>query len=270
MIRQIAKIHSVLLIPCLAVALAGSFWAIANENGCNICSESGALVGNLNLGAIGVATYGLLLVLALFLTLSPSRKAASPASMTLAAGMLIAGGVHVTLLALLIRHRVFCLPCFLTAAAALMGTLVVLAANRRRLPPAALLITAAAVLSYAGIKIVQRRAPEEYVRAAARAERMLVQQNKTPSLGHARMVVYLKPTCPWCKRFKAEVMPPLEREFRPVLSVEEQKAWNSMATPTIIILGRKNTRLIGYKPLDTVRKAVRLACGVDPPLARSP
>jgi hypothetical protein len=75
------------------------------------------------------------------------------------------------------------------------------------------------------------------------------------------MVVYEWPTCHFCKAFKAQVLPPLRKEFGIRLALEERKAWKGMATPTTIVLGQRNSRLIGYRPLGSVRQAVRLACG---------
>jgi hypothetical protein len=250
-----------LLFPAIIVALTGSLWAAFGDEGCTECSRSAALLGGLNLGAIGAGYYGLLLLMALASRLSPSTAAAAAGSRCARGGMLIAGGVHLTLLALLIRHRIVCPPCLLTAAGALAGAAAALALDRHHRLRAAALLLAAGVVTYAGTRVLQQSAGTRYALQALRAERVLLGEQALPPSGRARMVVYQRPTCPVCRQFKAQVVAPLRNEFRSKLAVEERLAWKGMPTPIVIILGRKNARLVGYHPREEVRRAVLLAVG---------
>jgi hypothetical protein len=250
-----------LLLLGLVVALAGSFWALLGE-GCRACSRSAELVGGLNLGAIGTAYYGLLVVAALTGRYSGSKTASLIGARCVRGGMLIAGGVQLTLVAMLFRNRILCPMCLLTAAGALISASAVLALDRRHLTRSVALLCATAVLTYGGVKILRHYAETADEREAMRAERILLREQALPPRGHARMVVYEWPTCHACQAFRAQVLPAICQEFRGQLTLEERTAWKGMSVPTVIVLGRKNTHLVGYYPTVIVRKAVRLACGV--------
>jgi uncharacterized membrane protein len=246
-----------LLIIAVAVALAGSLWAMLRGDSCSSCDRSAELVGGLNLGAIGAAYYGLLLIVSLICLVRPKRLAVKGSAW----GMLAAGSVHLLLLSLLVRNRIFCPSCLVTAAGALFGAGLVLLLDRRNIRPAVLMVPVVVIAAYGGIRVARQNAPKNYVRQAIRAERALQKELPLPPPGQARLVVYEWPTCHYCKQFKKEVLTPLRQEFRSRLWVEERTAWKGMGTPTSIVLGVKNARLVGYHSLDQVRSAVLLACG---------
>jgi hypothetical protein len=257
--QKIPTLHRLMILG-IAVALAGSLYALLNE-GCRVCSQSAELVGGLNLGAIGLGYYGLLLAAAAIgLVSAPSRLSAIGARGVMG-GLLIAGGVHLTLVAMLLRNRVLCPPCLVTGAGALLGAAAVLVLNRRALIPSLVLVAAVSVAAYGGTRILRQYAATNYERVAFRAEQALLRERAVPSHGHALMVVYEWPTCHYCQAFKAQVLPPLRQEFRRELVVEERTAWMGMVTPTVILLGQRDSRLCGFQPLPRVRQAVRLACG---------
>jgi hypothetical protein len=249
-----------LLLLGLATAWSGSLWVLLSEK-CTACSQSAELVGGLNLGAIGVGYYALLLIAALVLIGRRPRDASSAESRWVRGGTLIAGGVHLALVAMLLRNRILCPPCFLTAAGAFLGAFAVLALDRRHLARVAVLLAIAAGVTYGSTKILRYYAATTSEIEAMRAERLLLREQSLPSTGRARMVVYERSTCHFCKMFRAQVLPPLRKEFGSRLALEERKAWKGMAIPTVIVLGQRNFRLIGYRTLGSVRQAVRLACG---------
>jgi hypothetical protein len=260
-----------LLILAIGVAMAGSLWAALADEGCDACGRSAALVGGLNLGAVGVGYYGLLLLTAIALERGGSKHTTSVGSLYLRFGVLIAAGVHLALLVLLVRNRILCPPCLVTAAGALTAATAALLQDRRYLPRAAMLLGAVVVVTYAGTKVLRQYSGSTYARQAIKAaraiqaERALLAEQGRPPKGHARMVVYVWPPCQVCRRFKAEVVVPLRKEFRGQLTVEERTVWKGMARPTVIVLGQKNTRFLGATPIGTVRGAIRLACGTGQP-----
>jgi hypothetical protein len=249
-----------LLLLGLATALSGSLWALLSEK-CTACSQSAELVGGLNLGAIGGGYYALLLIAALVSLGRRPGEGSSAESRLVRGGILFAGGVHLTLVTMLLRNRIFCPPCLLTAAGAFIGAFAVLALDPRHLARVTLLVALIAVMTYGGTKILRHFAATTSEIEATRAERLLLREQSPPPDGRARMVVYEWPSCHFCMAFRARVLPPLRKEFGSRLALEERKAWKGMAVPTVIVLGQRNSRLIGYHPLGSVRQAVRLACG---------
>lgn len=253
-----------LLIAAAAAALAGSLWSVLREEWCGPCSRSGALVGGLNLGAAGIVFYSLLLGTALLWRRRGSSAVLSAGEAWAAGGMLAAGGVHFTLLALLLRHRILCPPCVVTGAGALIGMLAAFALLPAQRRQAVVLVSLVVMGSYAGTRVLRDRAPRDQMRQAVRAERILAREAGARSVGSARMVVFQRSTCPFCRRFKAQVVPRLRQRFGGRLTIEERGPWPGMAVPTIIVLGRRNTHLVGYHSVEQVDPAVRLACGNSP------
>jgi uncharacterized membrane protein len=253
-----------LLVATAAAALAGSIWAVLREEWCGPCSRSGALVGGLNLGVIGTVFYSLVLVTTLLGRRRRNSAVLSAGEAGAAGAMLVAGGVHFPLLALLFRHGILCPPCVVTGACALIGMLTAFALLPAHRVRAVGLVSLMAIGSYAGSRVLRDRSPRDHLRQAMRAERILVREEVALPLGCARMVVFQRSTCPVCRRFKAQVVPPLRQQFGSRLTIEEREPWPGMGIPTIIVLGRRNTRLVGYQSVEQVDRAVRLACGDSP------
>lgn len=188
----------------LSAAAATLEWTYA----CGSCRA-----GGLSLGLIGFAFYmGLFLA---GLLAGPTRF--------LFGALLLGFGVHVVLAVQLLTLRQFCWLCL--AAAVLSGILTALAvacdrANLTRLAyllPWSLLIG----LGWGG-------STRPVLSAAA----------SVTDSANVRMVVFTQPDCPFCDELELKVLPPLEKEFGPRLSVVFRRASELPGvrrTPTIVL-----------------------------------
>jgi len=240
-----------LLAGGVATALAGAAWALVQGETCGTCSHAGRLVGGINLAALGVVYYVALLAAAWRAWKSP----------LVTGGILVAGGVHLSLAGMLLAHRIFCPPCFLAAAGALWACLVLVwLGDSATLWRAAALVPVVALLTNVGAGTLRRQAEKRDRREAARAAEKVLAERHSAANGRVRMVVYVRRDCSYCERFKSEAIPALRQEFGGRLEIEERPAWKGLPTPTIIVLGKESTLFPGLPDeLAELHEAVRLA-----------
>ena len=105
----------------LALAAIGfcalvSSWSYTFAGFCKSCSNAGKLVKGLPLGQMGHGFYLVLFGIALV----------RHDSQIVLAGMFVAAAIHLVLVALLVRWRVFCATCFLVAISAIFTCVVLL------------------------------------------------------------------------------------------------------------------------------------------------
>jgi len=203
-----------------------------------------ALAGNLPLGRVGVGGYALLLACAL-----------AGAQRVAAAGVALAIGAHLTLLATLLRHRVRCVPCVLTGACAGGALAFALAMHPRDALRMVLLMALASAGAGAVLRAIRLRQGREYL---AECERMLGHARDAAGprpIGRAILIVYGRDGCAPCDLMKQEYQPALEGLF-PNLRIEHRPAGPGMPTPALAVLGDVETPFLGLPPLDAVAQAV--------------
>ena len=214
----------------LGTALAGSTWAFYASQGCGSCGEAAAGTGGSILSALGIAYYAILLGVSLLL--GPSK--------IVFAGITVAAGVHVSLLALLFSRGVFCPPCFLTGAAAISAIILSFFQDSQNLtratwtlPGTALVWNMVAIYGL-GIAAPPIQAQGEALEAAVQYESATSEDSSSLQV---RMTVYSNPQCHYCQQLKEEIAPRLEAEFGSSLAIEWRSASNfpGMPTPTIFI-----------------------------------
>ena len=247
----------------ITVAVLGAVWSVVRRDGCNSCNSAAMLVGDLNLGLIGLVFYTALLGLSLWILRrsSPEREAGLPRA--LAVPVLLATGAHLTLVALLAKNRLMCPSCLLTAAGAFAASAVVVGSRTWNLRWATLMVAAMASVTFVGLKSLKGDKNKVALRQGYLAEQLLLKEAK-PSQGTARLVVFAHPTCHVCKRFTGQVLTPLRKQYPgDQLRIEERLAWKGMATPTSVVLGKQTALLVGFRDLTAVRSAVEAARGVS-------
>lgn len=245
----------------ISVALAGAAWSVLKREGCDACNSAALLVGDLNLGLAGLIFYGVLLALAFWMLRKPVPASGPSIPRGLALPILFAGGVHLTLVALLAKNHLFCPSCFTTAAGAFVAVALVITSRAVRFRWSVLVVALMAVGTFAGLKVLKGNANQVAMRQAYLARQTLLRE-APPAHGVARLVVFVHPTCHVCKRFKEQVLAPLRKEYNTSeLLIEERPAWKGMATPTSVVLGEHPALLVGFKDLPAVRKAVQEAHG---------
>jgi len=243
------------------LGVVGAAWSTLKKDGCDSCNSASLLVGDLNLGLIGLIFYGALLWLTLWLMRPHRSLPGQGIPPTLALPVLLAGGVHLTLVALLFKNHLVCASCFTTAAGGFAATALVLASRTLQFRWSVLIVALMAAATLGGLKLTKRNASQVAVRQAYLARQELLRESP-PVDGVARLVVFVRPTCHVCKRFKVQVLTPLRQEFAATqLHIEERPAWKGMATPTSIVLGRRSVLMVGFKDLAAVRMAVQEARG---------
>lgn len=245
----------------IAICLAGSLWSIWEDRHCGQCNEAARLVGGINFGVLGALYYGLLLAIALLLS-NRFKKPVFAISSVLPAGLIIAGATHLVLLTLLLKNRTVCPPCLLIGVSAMCGMVSCLAQNRVWCFRSLLIVPVVSLAVIGGIKTSRVRADRDFTRESKRAASIVSAEKHTLPAGTAYVVVFTKEKCPACAKFKSSVLPVIEREFSDRILIEERPAWRGMLTPTTVVLGAKEALLIGYKPVDELRSAIRAASGM--------
>lgn len=242
------------LLLALALAMAGSAWALFAGPGCGSCDFVGQVFGGKNLAAVGVLYYAVLLIAAL--TAGPSRF--------LYGGSLVAAGVHAGLVAILLYLGVFCAPCVLTAVAALGALLSSIACDPSNAFRASLISPLAAGV----VQLVALLSGALPAAAESRAEADRIVQRElisppAPS-GSVRMVVYSRPDCGYCIELEREVLPVLGREYGSRLVVERRSAEElpGIPTPTLILTGADRRRMFpGLPRTEDLREAIENLMG---------
>ena len=228
-----------------SAALAGSLWAALRGESCDGCRRASALLARVPLAWVGAAFYALLATAAAWGGLSRWTKA----------GFLAASGVHVILLALLARERVFCGTCIAVGAAALAGGVLSLAARPRAGRWAAAVFATAALATVGGsmtARFVQAQRETRLLRA-------LQQRGATRPVepGHVLLVVYEREGCKHCFEFDDQILPRLEAAFPGVLEVECAEADLTMEAPVIELRGKTSRLFEGLPEYEELEEAVR-------------
>src|SRR5579862_2475275 len=214
-----------LLIVALLFALGCSAWTLFRDSACASCDGAAALVHGPGLAILGVLYYSALLLIAL-------AKGPHP---VVFGGTLLAAGVHVGLVSLLLRSKLFCPSCIgaaLSAGLACVGALRCHPASLYRasvlVPAAALAIQSWGLFGGAGLSGASATSQRQ---ETADLEIAL----SAPEAGSVRMLVYTRPDCGYCRELERRVLPELLGEFGPHLGVERRSAERlpGIPTPTI-------------------------------------
>lgn len=246
-----------LLVAAAAVGLAGCAWALASGVSCAGCSRASHLVGDVNLAALGAAFYALLLAGGLFVPRSPVTQAAA----------LAAGGVHLALLGILAGNQLFCPACLLTAGGGFGAAGAALALDRRDPWRSASIVMAAAVAANLGTGFLARGAEVRGLQEVKKAARSVRGERPVPP-GRARIVAFIRPACAHCREYKERVLPVVLSEYGEKLVAEQRPAWKGLWTPSVVVLGRKDTVFPGNPSVEDLRRAVRQACEGEGPAPR--
>lgn len=259
-----SRTSSMLFLAAILSAFGGSVWAMV-AHGCNSCERASDLVSGLNLGLIGALFYGALFLVSLWGSGLLSRRAAegtpaSPRAFGVGPWVAVAAGVHAALVLFLVRNRIVCPPCLFTAASVWVAAAILLFAGNRRAVVAGLAVVSAA----AGYFVVRGlKPPDEFWkhRAAIKIAQKVRQEKGTPATGQATLTAYMRPGCHRCDQFEKVVLPLLRKEFPKELAVELRPAPNNINTPTVIILGAKDTIFDSLHSTEDVLAATRAALG---------
>lgn len=237
-----------LLGAACSASLLGSIWAATS--GCNACQKASELIGGLGLAALGVLFYAHLL----FVLMMPRARP------YFSVCVLFAAGVHLALVALLVRRHIVCPACYLTAAGAFVMAGLSMGMQRRNLRRALIIVPIAATLTViarplfpiAGTADITR---QKQIRLA------LAREEAEPAVaaGRTRMIIYSRPACSLCQELRTELLPEIRREFGPTLDIEYRPAWEGLRTPTLIVRGKRRTHLVGLPSLDTLRQAIQFS-----------
>jgi hypothetical protein len=235
------------------LSLAGSLWALLVPPECESCRSAAALLGGVNLAALGIAFYALLLT---GLILNRSSR-------WVVAGIFAAAGVHGVLLALLLFKRLFCPACLVTASGAITMAVVALAVYPRRFRRLVIILPLTAGLAMGGKLLLRSLQVDPETLAQKHVLTALQREEKDPPVerGTVRVLVYSRPTCPHCRQLDRQIMPVIRREFDRLLRVERRPAWKGLPTPTLIIRGERRTHLVGVRNAEALRTAIRFAQG---------
>jgi hypothetical protein len=241
-----AKRHIIILV---IVCLAGSLWAAVGGSGCEACEHARNSLGRLNLAFVGVVFYSLTFVLFLLPKLSNCGRIV----------MLCAGGVHFSLLSILLAQHTFCFPCLLTGLGAIVAAVLFIAGESTLLHRALALVTlgavGGAVMVIAATRLAFHQREEEAVKAAT----ALLVGRTSPAEGHVDLIVFTRSGCSHCKDFKAGPLPEVQRLVGKMLSVEEREAAANVPTPTTVAVGRRVYVRIGFHSTDELQLMIELA-----------
>jgi hypothetical protein len=248
------KILFVVLLGLVAVALGGSLWAWLGGSTCGACSGTRELLGGMNLAALGAGFYGILLALG----------TAFGRSRLFFSALLVAASAHVVLLLLLYQRGIFCVPCTVVGASAILCAAISFRADTDNLSRGSVLLPVGAVLTHAAILVLGfprlPGMPEATLSLPpARPEAM-----EAAPAGTARLLVFTRAGCRYCDEFEEDVLPELLREFAGRLKVARDQAPASLPTPTIVISGQERTVFPGLPPIAQLRDAILRALGPRP------
>jgi hypothetical protein len=231
-----------LLLGLISTALLGSIWAGFFAGGCGSCA--GATGGTGTLGRAGAAYYALLLGAALMMG----------RSRLVWVGLLLAGSMHASLLALLFTRGELCLPCVVTGAAAIGAATIACILEPFNLARVSVLLPGVALATPFAVFSLGL-----FTRQEAAGMRALPTVTPERRPGTVTMTVYERADCVYCQRLEEEVLPALVREFGQALEVERRSADEipGLPTPTIVLSGPGGRRAYpGLPGGDTLRQAV--------------
>lgn len=241
-----------ILLGSLVLATGFSAWAALGGSGCASCEGAAGLLGGKALALVGVVYYGVLFVAA----------AALGPSLFVYSGVLLAAGVHGGLLAVLAHAKILCIPCVVTAIAALVALGSAIRCEPSNALRASLLSPAAALavqgwILFAGGIPASAEAPADLLR-----EPELL--SSAAAKGEVRLVAYTRPDCGYCIELERSVLPALEREFGSTLTIERRSAERlpGIPTPTLILSGSDRRHLYpGLPDVEDLKSTIRELMG---------
>jgi hypothetical protein len=239
------------ILVLVGAALAGSIWAWLDVGSCGTCGSARDLLGGRSLAPIGVAFYGALMLAGL--TFGRTRVFFS--------ALLLAAATHVVLLLSLVQHGVFCWPCILTGASAILGAGLSFWADTDNLARGSVLLPIGALVAHTALFTMGLLRPlriDDVVAAVPTSERSTKTEARE---GTARLLVFTRSGCRYCDEFEQDVLPELLREFSGRLDVSREQAPESLPTPTIVISGQERSVFPGLPHIARLRDAILRALG---------
>lgn len=230
-ITEAASIAALALHAALGLAAVLSLWSTAFSASCASCSGATALVGGLPLAPAGLALYSALLAAALVLP-----TASAP---VLPFALAAAAGLHLSLVAMLLRSRHRCAPCIGVAAAVLAAL-----ALAHTLHPVSPIVTGVVSLAcFVAARwvfgLARRRLELELHAGALRLATKTLAEESQLGFGQIRLVVYKRSGCGACSYFEMAILPQILDEFGDALVLEERQPdpGQIVATPLFVVRG---------------------------------
>jgi len=230
----------------ILVAVAGSIWATISMNSCAACRGAASAIGTHYLGVLGACFYGALALLMFFR--QPGRLAKW--------GIFFACGVHLVLVGILHREHLLCVPCLLTASAALIAGLTLLASDDFRWKVHTVPFFTAFGLTLA-LATMQAKAQQQARLSDANALLVRTQAgNIAVANGKLRLIVFERKGCHYCEQFEQSYLPVLKQRFGAALEVEVRPAPADLPTPSFVLAGRQQQAIVGLPSLQEIQQAL--------------
>ena len=238
--------HLVVLIA-IACAAVGAALSYAAARSCASCSEVGKLVGGVPVGPAGHAFYSLLFVFV---------------------GLFAALGVHASLLALLLRKRLACVPCLVTALAAVVGGVAsTLSGSPLQLALSSVAFVGGALGSRYALGVLAPIVAERGFVSTYLAIEEIAAQPRFVRRGHCHLIMLSREGCTLCDEYTKRILPHLRAKFGDALTIEKQRAAPGTYAPAAIVLGGHPVGMVGIPHLREIERAVDEARrGVRQPL----
>ncbi|NUQ34973.1 MAG: hypothetical protein HUU29_08540 [Planctomycetaceae bacterium] len=243
------------LIEQLAIAGIGlcailSSWSYTFAKLCPSCTAAGKLVGNLPLGQIGHGLYATLFAIAFF----------RPDTALVPLAMFAALGAHAMLMSYLIRWKLRCITCILTASVAGITSGLLVAAYWPDVWPLLGAAPLAALAMWMTVRYAGRAAEASRVVATLQVINKVTGEGRRVPLGKALMVVFKRKGCAPCEFYAANVKPALEKTFGDSLIFDEhEETSGKLGTPTIIVLGAMPVLFSGLPQGNELNAAIKEA-----------
>jgi hypothetical protein len=240
----------------LGVATLASLWLVLFQAGCAACNRAHQLAGALPLEKLGALFYVALLV--------ASRIEPLVACYALA----FAVGAHASLVAILVRERVLCPPCLLTAAAALVAAAASLGGSDALMDGA--LVVAGAAAAWLAIPFFRRAASDGALAESRRVALEWLKQAGAIAPGQVRVAVWKRVGCSGCLFYEAVHRAALLQDFEGVVTLDERDAAKlRVPTPLVLVAGAAAILFLGLggKEDDYERLQAAVELARDPALA---
>ena len=231
----------------LAVALAGALWTSNPAARCETCLETRLMLAHLPLDVVGMLYYSILFIFAWSARMEPVVRC----------GSLAAAGAHLVLVTFLIKKRMYCPSCLLTAFGAFFAAGACLARPdftlRRHFWP----LPTAGLLAVFTVTVAQHAALTEWREKAGPLLAQELRHGQTNSV--VRVVYYQRPGCRHCEEFTVLRLPYLALTFSNGVASESRLAPTNLPTPTVFVIGRTNTTFYGVPSWPALSNAVERA-----------
>jgi hypothetical protein len=223
------------ILSAIGLCVMLSLWSAIFSPSCRSCEHVARLAGDVPLPALGVAFYLALLVAAL---LAPPLLWSS--------GIFFACGVHVWLLLMLARSRLWCWSCAAIALTILSAAALYAVTTGGMLVLAAASCLSGVALAWISTSYARQLYQLQSRHSAYRLASQVAHAGDAVPPGHVRLVVYTRKHCPLCSFYETVVRPALEEEFGAVVTTEERDAeQEKIATPLIIVSGAMCLSVLG-------------------------